>query len=163
MPGFAVYAGSFDPPTRGHEWMITLGAAMFDRLVVAVGINPDKKSHSAVDKRLHWLRQLTKNMHNVEVAQFGHMYLASYAQQVGANFILRGNRNPADFGYEQTMRHINGDLSPGLTTVFLIPPREYAEVSFSLVRGLIGPQGWQRVVAAYVPACVLKDLESDHA
>lgn len=136
---------------------------MFERLIVAVGINPDKRAHSAVEKRLDWLRHLTKSMPNVEVTQFGHMYLATYAQQVGANFILRGIRNPADFSYEQTMRHINADLNPGLTTVFLIPPREYAEVSSSLVRGLIGPQGWQRVVAAYVPACVLNDLESAHA
>jgi pantetheine-phosphate adenylyltransferase len=163
MSELCVYAGSYDPPTLGHSWMIREGSSLFDRLIVAVGVNPEKRPAHSVDQRLSWLREIVGGLPNVEVTQFGRMYLADYASQVGARFILRGIRNAADFGYEQTMRHVNGDLKPGLTTVFLMPPREYAEVSSSLVRGLIGPDGWRDVVARYVPACVLHDLSAAHA
>lgn len=163
MPDLCVYAGSFDPPTSGHAWMIREGAALFERLIVAVGVNPEKKPAYPLEKRLAWLREITKGHANVEVAQFGKLYLAEYASQVGARFILRGIRNAADFGYEQTMRHVNADLRPKLTTVFLMPPREYAEVSSSLVRGLIGPDGWRTVVSRYVPECVFSDLSVTHA
>lgn len=158
MPGLAVYAGSFDPPTRGHAWMIDQGAALFDRLIVAIGVNPAKKAAYPLERRLSWLREMTAGRGNVQVASFGNLFLAYYAREVGASFILRGVRSEADFAYEQTMRHINADLNPGLTTVFLMPPREFGEVSSSLVRATIGPEGWQDVVQKYVPPCVFRDL-----
>jgi pantetheine-phosphate adenylyltransferase len=163
MAGLAVYAGSFDPPTNGHVWMIEQGAALFDRLIVAVGVNPAKKSAHPLEQRLAWLRTIAAPHPNVQVASFGNLFLARYAAQVGARFILRGIRSEADFAYEQTMRHINADIAPGITTVFLMPPRELAEVSSSLVRGAVGPEGWQTVVANYVPACVFDDLAAGRA
>lgn len=163
MPGVAVYAGSFDPPTNGHLWMIRQGASLFDRLIVAVGINPAKRAAYPVEQRLGWLREMTAELSNVQVAQFGNLFLAYYAKEVGATFILRGVRSEVDFAYEQSMRHINADLSPEITTVFLMPPREIAEVSSSLVRGMIGPNGWQGVVQGLVPSCVFADLESHRA
>ncbi len=163
MPLLALYAGSFDPPTLGHEWMIRQGAAMFPRLIVAIGQNPAKKSIYSVEQRLTWLRGMTANVGNVEVTAFGNLLLANYAAQAGATHILRGIRSEADFAYEQTMRHINADLNPGLTTIFLMPPRDIAEVSSSLVRGLIGPEGWRDIVARYVPGSVYADLVNLHA
>ena len=163
MAGLAVYAGSFDPPTNGHLWMIRQAASLFDRLIVAVGANPSKRAAYSVEQRLGWLRAMTDDLPNVQVAQFGNLFLAYYAKQAGASFIIRGIRSEADFAYEQSMRHINADLSPEITTVFLMPPREIAEVSSSLVRGMIGPEGWQRVVGGLVPACVFADLERNHA
>ncbi len=163
MPTLAVYAGSFDPPTNGHAWMIQRGAALFSRLIVAIGSNPAKRAAYSVDQRLTWLRTITQPLPNVEVTSFGDLFLADYARQVNAGFILRGIRSEADFGYEQTMRHINGDIHPQLDTVFLMPPREISEVSSSLVRGCIGPQGWREVVKRYVPGCVYDDLVRTHA
>lgn len=163
MPTTAVYAGSFDPPTSGHVWMIQQGASMFDRLIVAVGVNPAKRSAYDLATRLRWLKALCAQWPNAEVAEFGNLYLAEYARRAGAGHILRGIRSEVDFAYEQTMRHINADLNPGLTTVFLMPPREIAEVSSSLVRGLIGPEGWEPVVQRYVPAVVFEDLRKHHA
>lgn len=162
MSEVCVYAGSFDPPTNGHAWMIAQGAALFPRLIVAVGVNPDKKPAYTLEQRLKWLREMTKGLGNVEVAHFGKLYLVDYASQIGARFILRGIRNEGDFAYEQTMRHVNEDLRAGVTTVFLMPPREHGEVSSSLVRGLIGVEGWRDVVSRYVPACVLADLAVAH-
>jgi len=163
MSTLAVYAGSFDPPTNGHAWMIQQGASMFSRLIVAIGVNPAKRSAYDLTTRLGWLRTLCSQWSNVEVTDFGNLYLAEYARRVGAGHILRGIRSEVDFAYEQTMRHINADLNPGLTTVFLMPPREIAEVSSSLVRGLIGPEGWKPVVQRYVPSTVYDDLIKHHA
>lgn len=162
-PGLCVYAGSFDPPTNGHAWMIQEGASLFERLIVAVGINPDKRTAYSTDQRLAWLAAIAKPYSNVKVAHFGKAYLADYATSLGARFMLRGIRNGQDFAYEQTMRHINADLRPAITTVFLMPPREHAEVSSSLVRGLIGPEGWRDIVRRYVPPIVFEHLAATHA
>jgi pantetheine-phosphate adenylyltransferase len=163
MSSLAVYAGSFDPPTNGHVWMIERGAALFDSLIVAVGVNPAKKAAYPPEQRLSWLRTITKPFPNVTITEFGNLFLAAYAKQVTARFILRGIRSEPDFAYEQTMRHINADINPTLDTVFLMPPREISEVSSSLVRGVIGPDGWRDVARRYVPECVYADLDKLHA
>ncbi len=154
----AVYAGSFDPPTNGHVWMIEQGAQLFDQLVVAVGVNPDKSAAFGVDQRLTWLREITTGMPNVEVDHFENLFLASYAAARGGGTIIRGIRTEADYTYERSMRYINSDLHPDLSTVFLMPPRELSEVSSSAVKGMIGPDGWETIVSGYVPRCVMKVL-----
>ena len=155
---FAVYAGSFDPPTIGHVWMIEQGAALFDRLQVAVGSNPEKRALFSAPERCAMLGALTSTLPNVEVASFEQQYLIRHAQAIGAGFMLRGIRSSHDYEYERGMRNVNGDLGPGVTTVFLMPPRGIAEVSSSLVKGLIGPEGWQDVVRGFVPPVVLEQL-----
>ena len=162
MPTLALYAGSFDPPTNGHLWMIERGAALFDRLVVAIGLNPAKAAAYTTDQRLVWLRTITRSLPNVEVASFGNLFLAAYADQIRATHVLRGIRSEADFGFEQVMRHINADLNPRFDSVFLMPPREISEVSSSLVRSVIGPDGWRDVVHRYVPEPIYDDLVKLH-
>ncbi len=154
-----VYAGSFDPPTNGHLWMIRQGAALFDRLIVAIGENSEKNPMFSVEERLEMLRAATSDLPNVEIASFSKKYLVNYARELGAQYILRGIRNPTDFLYEQSMRHINADISAHtIQTVALLPPRELAEISSSSVKSLIGPEGWQEVVAGLVPDGVAKIL-----
>ena len=153
-----VYAGSFDPLTIGHVWMIQQGAKLFDRLIVAVGVNPDKKHAFTVDERLEMIRECCRTFRNVEVASFSNLYLIDYAQSVGATHIVRGIRSASDYEFERTMRNINGDLDDGICTVFLMPPRNIAEVSSSMVKGLIGPAGWRKIVREYVPAPVYRKL-----
>jgi pantetheine-phosphate adenylyltransferase len=154
----AVYAGSFDPPTEGHMYMIREGAALFDELVVAIGVNPEKRSLFPVDERLALLRSCVRDHSNVSVASFEARYLIDYAHQQGARYILRGIRNSTDFGFEQTMRNVNADRNPSVTTVFLMPPRELAEVSSSFVKGLVGPKGWAKFISMMVPAPVHEAL-----
>jgi pantetheine-phosphate adenylyltransferase len=154
----AVYAGSFDPLTVGHLWMIEQGVALFPQLIVAVGVNPDKRSTFSVTERLEMVRESTRSFRNLKVTSFTNQFLITYAQSVGATYILRGIRSPADFEFERTMRNINGDLSPRITTVFLMPPRTIAEVSSSMVKGLIGPAGWKTIVREYVPKPVYERL-----
>jgi pantetheine-phosphate adenylyltransferase len=158
-----VYAGSFDPLTIGHLWMVEQGVALFDRLVVAIGINPEKRYSFPLEDRLAMLRESLKRFRNLSVTSFSNLYLIDYAQEIGATHIMRGIRSESDYEYERTMRNINGDLGSGICTVFLMPPRDIAEVSSSMVKGLVGPKGWQRVVRKYVPVPVHRYFIKVHA
>jgi pantetheine-phosphate adenylyltransferase len=158
-----VYAGSFDPLTVGHLWMIEQGVVLFERLVVAVGINPEKRYTFPMRDRLTMLHESLRRFRNLSVTSFSNSYLIDYAQEIGATHILRGIRSESDYEYERTMRNINGDLDSGICTVFLMPPRDIAEVSSSMVKGLVGPKGWRRVVRKYVPVPVYRQLIETHA
>jgi pantetheine-phosphate adenylyltransferase len=138
--------------------MIEQGVQLFDQLVVAIGVNPDKKCRFSLGDREEMLRASTRRFRNVSVTNFSNRYLIHYAQDVGATHILRGIRSESDYEYERTMRNINGDLDAGVCTVFLMPPRDIAEVSSSMVRGLIGPKGWQKVIRRYVPVAVYQQF-----
>jgi pantetheine-phosphate adenylyltransferase/8-oxo-dGTP diphosphatase len=156
MTSKGLYGGSFDPITVGHLWMIEQGSRLFDELVVALGVNPDKKCTFTLADRLAMLRESTSRYANIRIDTFENKYLVQYAASIGAKFVLRGIRTEADYEYERAMRHINSDLNADVTTLFLMPPREIAEVSSSLVKGLVGPQGWEKVVQKYVPEPVYK-------
>lgn len=147
----AVYAGSFDPITNGHLWMIEEGAKLFDELAVAIGVNNEKQYTFSLGERMAALREAVQGIANVTVESFENDFLVNYADHIGAQFVLRGIRNYHDYEYERGMRHINSDLQGGVTTVFLMPPREISEVSSSLVKSLIGPEGWRDMVRRYVP------------
>lgn len=154
----AVYAGSFDPPTNGHLWMIERGLELFDRLIVAIGSNPQKSYSFGVEERLQLLRASLPPCERMSIAHFDNRYLVDYAKDQDAAYILRGVRTADDYEYERVMRHINADLAPDITTVFLMPPRDIAELSSSMVKGLIGPDGWEDTVRRYVPAPVFEAL-----
>jgi pantetheine-phosphate adenylyltransferase len=153
-----VYAGSFDPITNGHLYMIREGAQLFDKLIVAIGINPDKRYTFPIEDRLKFLELCTRGIPNVHLEHFTNMFLVDYAKKMGAGYILRGIRNPNDYEYERGMRHINADLNPNVLSVFLIPPREISEVSSSFVKGLVGPDGWESVVKDYLPKPIYKQF-----
>ena len=153
-----IYAGSFDPPTNGHLWMIEQGATLFDVLIVAIGTNPEKKYTFSLEARVEMLREIAKPYRNTTVDTFENQFLVNYAKSVGASYILRGIRSENDYEYERIMRHINSDLDPNILTVFLIPPREIAEISSSFVKGLVGPEGWEKTIKRYVPEPVHKEF-----
>ncbi len=154
----AVYAGSFDPPTNGHLWMIQRGLEMFDRLIVAIGSNPSKSYSFTVEERLDMLRASTTQAAGLVIAHFDNRYLVDYAKKMDAKYILRGIRSSGDYEYERVMRHINADMAPDITTVFLMPPRDIAELSSNMIKGLTGPTGWEETVRRYVPAAVFNAL-----
>ena len=160
MSGTAVYAGSFDPPTNGHVWMIERGAVLFERLVVAVARHPEKHYTFPLEQRLGWLETICASMPNVQVTDIQNKFLAHYAREIGAGHILRGIRDEEDYRYERGMRYINSDLNPDATTVFLMPPRSLGQVSSSFVKGMIGPDGWEPIIRGYVPGPVFEDLRA---
>ncbi len=158
----AVYAGSFDPPTNGHLWMIRHAQAMFDELVVAIGTNPDKYATYTLEERKAMLVAITAEFPNVRVTQFHNRFLVDFADSIQADFVVRGIRSASDYEYERAMRYINADLQPAITTVILMPPREFAEVSSTMVKGMVGPQNWQKTIRRYVPDAVYRKILTDH-
>lgn len=153
-----VYAGSFDPITNGHLWMIEHGSKLFDKFIVAVGTNPGKKYTFSVKERVEMLVEAAKSYSNIEVKSFENQLLVNFTKSIGARYILRGIRTEGDYEYERGMRHINNDIDPQIIAVFLIPPREIAEISSSFVKGLVGVDGWTEVVKKYVPFSVHKKM-----
>lgn len=154
----AVYAGSFDPPTNGHLWMIQRGLELFDQITVAIGDNPAKKYTFSVEERLALLRASSIQNHRLSFEHFDNRFLVDYTKKMGASYILRGVRSSQDYEYERVMRHINYDMAPEITTVFLMPPRDIAEVSSSMIKNLIGPADWEATVKRYVPEPVFLAL-----
>jgi pantetheine-phosphate adenylyltransferase len=158
----AVYAGSFDPPTNGHVYMISQGARLFDELIVAVGVNPDKQYAFTLEHRIEFLTEITQSYDNVRVTSFSKKYLVHYAEEMQADALLRGIRNSEDLIFEQTMRNVNSDMNPKITSIFLMPPRHLGDISSSFVKGLVGPDEWQDLVSRFVPEVVLKALVAKH-
>ncbi|ROV56085.1 pantetheine-phosphate adenylyltransferase [Neisseria chenwenguii] len=158
----AVYAGSFDPPTNGHLWMIREAAALFDELIVSIGTNPEKRSSYTVAERQAMLEDITREFSNVRITVFENRFLVHYAREVEARFIVRGIRANADYEFERSMRYINSDLAPEISTVFLMPPREIAEVSSTMVKGLVGPKGWRDMIRRYLPEPVYQRILREH-
>jgi len=133
-PRIAVYTGAFDPAHLGHLDMIERGSRLFDRLVVGVGINPDKSPFFTSEERVELLQQVTKHFPNVEVRSFAGLAVRFVREQIGAGIMLRGLRTLSDMEYEFTMSLMNLHLDPEIETVFLMAREEYSHVSSSLLR-----------------------------
>ena len=135
---------------------------MFDELVIAIGVNPEKRSTYTVEERRDMLQAITREFPNVTVTVFGNRFLVDYADSIGARFVIRGIRTASDYEYERSMRYINSDLQPEITTVILMPPREFAEVSSTMVKGMVGPEGWRDMIRRYLPEPVYRKILKDH-
>lgn len=146
----AIYAGSFDPLTLGHLDVVTRGARLFDRLVLAVGMNPAKRYWFDLDHRLAMAEECTQDLPNVEVVAFQGL-LVHAARTHGAQVILRGLRALADFDTEFRYGLANRDLS-GLETLFMLTDPQHVFVSSSLVKEIATHGG---DISAYVRPCVL--------
>ena len=138
--------------------MIEQGARLFGTLVVAVGVNSNKRPTFSLGERLQMLKVITKHFKNVKITSYSDEYLVRYALRMKASHVLRGIRSAQDFAYEQTLRHINSDMDKNITTVFLTPPRILGETSSAIVKSMIGPVGWQQVIETMVPKGVAKAL-----
>lgn len=129
----AVYPGSFDPVTFGHLDIIQRGAKIFDRVTVAVLINPNKNPLFTVEQRMELIREVTKDMKNVDVDSF-HGLLVDYMRQKKANTIIKGLRAVSDFEYELQMASINRKLDENIETFFMMTNNKYSYLSSSIVR-----------------------------
>src|SRR5271156_4710596 len=134
-PVIAIYPGSFDPVTNGHLDLISRGAAIFDRLIVAVARNLEKDPLFAVKERVEMLEAVTLDMKNVEIDIFDGL-LMDYALRKSARVVLRGIRAVSDYEYELQMAMMNRKIEPEVETVFMMPGEAYSYISSRLVREL---------------------------
>jgi pantetheine-phosphate adenylyltransferase len=129
----AIYAGSFDPITRGHEDLMHRSLEYVDRLVVAVAVNSTKAPLFTIDERVALIKAAVGHEPRIDVRSFGGL-LVNFAREVGASLLIRGLRAVSDFEYEYQMALMNRHLSPKLETVFMVPSLDTTYISASLVR-----------------------------
>jgi pantetheine-phosphate adenylyltransferase len=131
----AIFPGSFDPLTLGHHDIIIRGITLFDELIIAVGVNADKKYMFTLEQRLDFISKAFENEPQIKVLTYEGLTV-DFCEKVDANFILRGLRNPADFEFEKAIAHTNRKLSE-IETVFLLTSSGKSYISSSIVRDVI--------------------------
>ncbi len=136
MPKIAVFPGSFDPVTRGHEDIISRAAPLFDKIIVAIGQNQDKKSFFSIGKRLDFLKTIFKHVPNIVIEKYSGLTV-DYCREVGAQYILRGLRTSADFEFERSIAQVNKKLYPEIETVFFLTLPEFTALNSSVVRDIL--------------------------
>ncbi len=144
----ALFAGSFDPFTRGHEALVEEALRLFDRVVIGIGENIQKRGLLSTEARKQLIEERYAAEERVEVAVYSGL-TGDFATKIGAEVLLRGVRNTVDFEYERTMEAANRRLYPQLTTVLLLTPAEVADISSSTVRELVA---FGREVDGFMPA-----------
>ncbi|MZQ76323.1 MAG: pantetheine-phosphate adenylyltransferase [Peptoclostridium sp.] len=154
MGKIAVYPGSFDPITKGHLDIIMRGSKLFDRLIVAVLKNQSKKSMFSIDERVDMLKQIARDIPNVEVDMFSGL-LVDYCKDRKVNAIIRGLRAISDFEYELQMAQMNRQLNQEVETIFLTTSTQYSFLSSSLVKEVASLNG---DISEFVPDIVLTEL-----
>ena len=135
----ALFPGSFDPFTSGHEAIVQRALALFDHIVVAVGVNTDKKYMFTSQQRMQKIRDSFPNDSRVEVVEYSDMTV-DLCKRVGAHFILRGIRNAKDLEYEQTIAAVNKALAPDIETVLLLADDRHRDISSTLIREQLAHQ-----------------------
>jgi pantetheine-phosphate adenylyltransferase len=136
----AVYPGTFDPITLGHQDLIRRGAALFGSVIVAVAAAHHKKTLFSLDERLDTVRDVVKDLDNVQVASFTGL-VRDFAVAHGAKVMLRGVRSVTDFDFENQLAGMNRALAPDVDTVFLTPDARYQYISSTLVREIATLKG----------------------
>ncbi len=131
----AVFPGSFDPITLGHYDIIERALTLFDEIIIAIGINADKKYMFSLEERTDFIKDAFKNESKIRVMTYKGLTV-NFCQQQNANFILRGLRNPADFEFEKAIAHTNRKMSE-IETVFLLTSSGKSYISSSIVRDVI--------------------------
>lgn len=133
MPRIAVFPGSFDPMTSGHEAIVRRALALFDRIVIAVGVNTDKQYMFTTEERMERIRSLFADEERVTTVSYNDMTV-DLCKRVGAQFILRGIRNAKDLEYEQTIAAVNRTLNPHIDTILLMADDAQRDISSTLIR-----------------------------
>ena len=150
----AIYPGSFDPITNGHLDILKSGSEIFDKVIIAVSYNVNKKGFLTVDERIDLIKKSVAHFNNVEVDAFEGLTV-EYAKKKGADVLLRGLRTSFDFEYELQLSQTNNALYSDLKTVFLITKPEYNFISSSMVREILANNG---DISKFVPDAVREYL-----
>ncbi|NJM93556.1 MAG: pantetheine-phosphate adenylyltransferase [Cytophagales bacterium] len=133
MHKVALFPGSFDPFTKGHEDIVLRGLKLFDEILIAVGHNSQKTRYFPIEKMLECIAETFRDYPNIKVLAYSEL-TAGLAQKQGATFLLRGLRNTTDFEYENSIAQVNKYLNEELESVFLITSPKYAAISSTIIR-----------------------------
>lgn len=136
MERIAIFPGSFDPFTIGHESVVNRSLSLFDKIIIMIGYNANKKSFFSIEQRVKWINQIFQNVEKVEVRLHDGLTV-DFCKEVGAKYILRGLRTSADFEYERAIAQINKKMHPEIETVFMLTLPEHTPVNATIIRDII--------------------------
>jgi len=155
MNKIAIYAGSFDPFTKGHQNVIDRGLKVFDKIIVALAHNVSKNTIFNLDERVEIIKEIYKDRDNIVVDSFEGL-LVDYSKRTGTNILLRGMRSVSDFEYELQMALANKTLYSEIETIFIVTDSKYSHISSSLIREIVSLGG---SVKKMVPPVVERKLK----
>jgi pantetheine-phosphate adenylyltransferase len=136
MNRIAIFPGSFDPFHIGHESIVRRALPLFDKIVIMIGYNVNKKSFFEIEKRMKWIKQVFDGIDKVEVMIHDGLTV-DFCKQVGAAYILRGLRTSADFEYERAIAQVNKKMHPEIETVFLLTLPEHTPINATIIRDIV--------------------------
>ncbi|MFL2566062.1 MAG: pantetheine-phosphate adenylyltransferase [Schleiferiaceae bacterium] len=153
MERIAIFPGSFDPITIGHVDIIQRALPLFDKIIISVGSNSEKKYFFNLEKRIQWIKKVFIKNPKIEVKSYNKLTV-QFAKDSNARFLIRGLRNISDFEFEKTMAHANSELNPSIESVFLLTKPKYSFITSTVVRDTIRNDGDYR---KFVPNQVVID------
>ncbi len=136
MERIAIFPGSFDPFTVGHESIVNRALPLFDKIIISIGYNSDKKQFFPIEKRIQWIKEIFHNNSKIEVELYDGLTV-EYCKEKKAQFILRGLRTAADFEYERAIAQINKKMEYDLESIFLLTTPEHTMITSTIVRDII--------------------------
>lgn len=153
MERIAIFPGSFDPITIGHVDIIQRALPLFDKIIISVGSNSEKKYFFNLEKRIQWIKKVFIKNPKIEVKSYNKLTV-EFAKDSNARFLIRGLRNISDFEFEKTMAHANSELNPSIESVFFLTKPKYSFITSTVVRDTIRNDGDYR---KFVPNQVVID------
>lgn len=136
MERICLFPGTFDPITLGHVDVIKRTAGLFDKLIVAIGVNSNKAPMFSVEQRIAWIDEIFKDIPNISATSYTGLTI-NYCKEIGAQYMMRGIRYISDFEYEKAIGDMNRLLAPEIETIFLTCAPEYSTISSTIVRDVI--------------------------
>jgi len=160
MEKIAVFPGSFDPFTLGHESIVRRALPLFDQIIIMIGYNSNKMAYYPLDKRKDWIKRVFEEEPKVKVGKYEGLTI-DYCKKVHAQYILRGLRTAADFEYERAIAQINKRMYPDIETVFMLTSPEHTAITSTIVRDILRHRGDASI---FLPACIkLSEFYEDEA
>jgi pantetheine-phosphate adenylyltransferase len=154
MNKVAVFPGSFDPLTIGHESIIQRALPLFDKLIVAIGVNSTKKEFFPIEKRKQWIKNVFSGEKKIEVKTYKGLTI-DFCRKEKATYILRGLRTSADFEFERMIAQMNRAMNEHIETVFILSTPEFSAINSTVIRDIIRNGG---DAGKFVPAAIRKEI-----